>query len=134
MTDEDFFSSSIVEESINEIIDLQNKALLFSTFGDSPSIEQQRENLEVLKDLHEKQKNMCFRCLISGNEDAKLMLMGVIGYFESFGYKVDPDNPMAVFDDVKDTLDQLEYEIIYCEMNGFFPGEEPGGETPPHQM
>jgi len=131
---EDFFSSPIVKESINEIVDLQNQVLLFSTFGEYSSIEQQRENLEVLKKLHAKQKNMCFRCLISGNEDAKLLMMEVIQHFESFGHEVDLENPMAVFDDVMETLDQLEYEITYCEMNGFFPGEEPGGETPPHPM
>ena len=131
---EDFFDSPVVAEALGEIVDLQNQVLLFSTFGEFASIEQQRENLGVLRQLHAKQKNMCFRCNLSGDPGALSLMWEVLKHFESFGHIINQDDPLSVFNEVKDTLDEIEFELDYCEKHGFYPGEEPGGETPPSTM
>ena len=132
---DDFFGSPIVLKALDEIIDLQNQVLLFATYGEFASLDQQKENLEVLRSLHAKQKNMCFRCSLSDDDLAKELMWEVVKHFEKFGHVINPEDPLAVFDEVTETLDQIEYEIAFCEMNGHFPGEDPdeqpGGETPP---
>ena len=131
---EDFFDSPVVLAALDEIVDLQNQVLLFSTFGEFSSLAQQRENLDVLLSLHAKQKNMCFRCMLADDESAKILMWEVLKHFESFGHTINEDDPLSVFDEVKETLDQLGYDIDYCEEHGHYPDEEQGGETPPSTM
>jgi len=128
---EDFFDSPVVLQALDEIVDLQNQVLVFSTLGEFASLEMQKENLEILKSLHSKQKNMCFRCSISGDETAQILMWEVLKHFESFGHAINEENPLSVFDDVEETLNQIEYEIAFCEKHGHYPDEEEGGETPP---
>ena len=132
--DDTFFKSEVVVRSIEEIMDMQNQVLLFATFGEYASLEDQRENLDLLRRLKDKQMNMCFRCILSNSPDAKQLLEEVINHFREFGHVIDPDNPMKVFDEVESNLNEMESDLDFCEKHGFFPGEEPGGETPPYTM
>jgi len=131
---EGFFDSEVVINSIEEISRLQEEVLIFSQFAEFASLSDQKQNLEQLKILHEKQKNMCFRCMISDHEEARAMLHDVLDHFKSYGHKIDLENPLKVFDEVELQLKEMEDDIEYCEKFGFFPGEEPGGEQPPYIM
>ena len=129
---ESFFESEIVARSIEDIVEMQNEVLIFSQFADFATIEQQKENLVLLRKLQNKQENMCFRCILSDDPDAKALLAEVLAHFEQFGHVIDPENPMQVFDQVRAQLQEIEDDLNYAEEHGYFPGEEPGGETPPY--
>ncbi len=130
MDNERFFDSDIVMAAIEDISDMQNQVLLFSQYADFASVQDQKENLVLLKELHAKQKNMCFRCILSTDTDAKLLLEDVIQHFEGYGHKVDRNNPMEVFEEVYLDLLEIEKGIIFAEEHGYYPDEESGGETP----
>lgn len=129
---ERFFDSEIVTEAIQDIVEMQNEVLIFAQYGEFATIEAQRDNLQLLRRLQSKQKNMCFRCILSDDPDAKQLLDEVLEHFEQYGHEVDRDNPMEVFDQVEAELTVIEKELDFCEKFGYYPGEEPGGETPPH--
>jgi len=131
---ENFFASQVVMEAIEDIVDMQAQVLVFSQFADFAPLSAQRENLVLLRRLQEKQKNMCFRCILCDDPAAKELLEEVMSHFEKFGHEVDRSNPMAVFAEVEASLDDLEDGLDFAEKNGYFPGEEPGGETPPYRM
>ena len=131
--DKRFFDSQIVTEAIQDIVEMQNEVLLFAQYGEFATIAEQRDNLKLLRALHSKQKNMCFRCTLTDDPDAKRLLEEVLSHFREFGHEIDPDNPLLVFDNVEADLDVIEHELDFCEKFGYFPGEEPGGETPPYQ-
>ena len=125
MDNERFFDSDIVMAAIDDIADMQNQILLFSQYADYATVQDQKENLVLLKELHGKQKNMCFRCILSSDPDAKLLLEDVVKHFESFGHTVDRDNPMSVFEAVYDDLLEIEKGIAFAEEHGYYPDEEP---------
>lgn len=129
-----FFESTVVLEAIEEISILQQEVLEFSIYADFANLEQQRENLNLLKTLMDKQKNMCFRCILSDDEDAKILLAEVIAHFQDHGHIVDINDPIKLFDQVSEQLKEMEDDLDYAEKHGYFPGEEPGGETPPYQL
>ena len=129
-----FFESTVVLEAIEEISDLQQEVLEFSIYADFANLKQQRENLNLLKTLMGKQKNMCFRCVLSDDEDAKALLAEVLAHFQDYGHVVDPEDPMKTFIEVADQLKEMEDDLDYAEKHGYFPGEEPGGETPPYRL
>ena len=131
---ENFFDSEQVQSAICDIVDMQNEVLIFAQYAEYASIEQQRENLVLLRSLHAKQENMVFRCMLSEDPDAKALLGEVLGHFAEFGHVIDPGNPMQVFAEVKEQLQEIEDDLNYAEEHGYFPGEEPGGETPPSIM
>ena len=132
--DDSFFASEIVANAIEEIMDMQTQVMLFAQFGEYASLEDQKENLELLRNLKEKQMNMCFRCMLSDSEDAKKLLGEVMDHFKKFGHDVDTSDPLKVFAEVEQSLVEMQDDIEYCEKHGFFPGEEPGGETPPYEL
>jgi len=131
MPEDTFFESEIVTDAIRDIMEMQDQVLIFAQYGEFASIKEQRENLQLLRALMKKQQNMCFRCMMSDSPSAKSLLDEVLNHFEKFGHEVDRSNPMALFNEVKDNLDEIEMELDFCEEHGYFPGEEPGGETPP---
>lgn len=131
---ENFFDSEQVQSAICDIVDMQNEVLIFAQYAEYASLEQQRENLVLLRSLHAKQENMVFRCMLSEDPDAKVLLAEVLGHFADFGHEIDPGNPMKVFAEVKDQLQEIEDDLNFAEEHGYFPGEEPGGETPPSIM
>ena len=134
MPEDNFFSSQIVLDSIKEIMELQNEVLVFSQYAEFATIIEQQNNLDLLRRLMYKQKNMCFRCTMSDSPDAKNLLNEVLDHFERYGHTVDRDNPMLVFNEVNDNLDDIEFELDFFSKYGRYPDEEEGGETPPTML
>lgn len=134
MPEDNFFSSQVVLESIKEIVELQNEVLVFSQYAEFATIIEQQNNLDLLRRLMSKQKNMCFRCIMTDSPDAKKLLNEVLDHFEQFGHTVDRDNPMLVFNEVNDNLDDIEFELDFFSKYGRYPDDEEGGETPPTTM
>ena len=134
MPEDNFFSSQIVLDSIKEIMELQNEVLVFSQYAEFATIIEQQNNLDLLRRLMSKQKNMCFRCIMTDSPDAKNLLNEVLDHFEQFGHTVDRDNPMLVFNEVAENLDDIEFELDYFSKYGRYPDDEEGGETPPTTM
>ncbi len=135
MPEDNFFESEVVTDSIREIMELQNQVLVFAEYGEFATINEQQDNLDVLRRLMAKQKNMCFRCTMSDSPDAKKLLDEVLTHFEKYGHIVDRNNPMAVFEQVSDNLDDIEFELDFFSKYGRYPDdEEPGGESPPTTM
>ena len=130
MPEDNFFSSQIVLDSIKEIMELQNEVLVFSQYAEFATIIEQQNNLDLLRRLMYKQKNMCFRCTMSDSPDAKNLLNEVLDHFERYGHTVDRDNPMLVFNEVNDNLDDIEFELDFFSKYGRYPDDEEGGETP----
>ena len=126
MPDSSFFESPIVMQAIEEIVDLQHEIMIFSQYAEYATLEQQKENLVILRRLHEKQKNMCFRCVMSKDVDATILLGEVLAHFKSYGHTIDEENPLAVFDEVADSLDDIERDLDYCEQHGHFPPDVDG--------
>lgn len=133
MPEDNFFESQVVLDSITEIMELQNQVLLFSMYAEYASIAEQQDNLDLLRRLMAKQKNMCFRCTMTDSPSAKSLLNEVMDHFTKFGHTVDPNDPMAVFAEVAENLDDIEFELDYFSKYGRYPDEE-GGETPPSTM
>ena len=132
MPEDNFFSSQVVLDSIKEIVELQNEVLVFSQYAEFATIIEQQNNLDLLRRLMSKQKNMCFRCIMTDSPDAKNLLNEVLDHFEQFGHTVDRDNPMIVFDEVNENLDDIEFELDFFQKYGRYPDDEgEGGETPP---
>ena len=133
MPEDNFFTSQVVLESIEEIVELQNQVLVFSEYAEFATISEQQNNLDLLRRLMAKQKNMCFRCIMTDSPDAKKLLNEVLDHFEQYGHTVDRDNPMLVFDEVSENLDDIEFELDFFSKYGRYPDDE-GGETPPTML
>ena len=131
MPEDNFFESKIVLEAITEIMQLQNEVLVFGEYAEYASISEQQDNLDVLRRLMAKQRNMCFRCTMSDSPSAKELLSEVLNHFAKYGHTVDLENPMAVFKEVEENLDDIEFELDYFSKYGRYPDEDTGGETPP---
>lgn len=131
---EDFFESPIVIEALDDIVKMQEQIITFAAFAEYATIDDQWDNLKTLRALSSKQRNMCFRCILSDDDRAKVLLNDVLEHFKESGHVIDPTNPISVFDDVERDLDDLEEKLKFAEEHGFFPGEEPGGETPPYSL
>lgn len=130
MPEDNFFLSQVVLDSIREIMELQEEVLVFSQYVEFATISEQQTNLDLLRRLMAKQKNMCFRCTMTDSPDAKRLLNEVLDHFENYGHTIDRDNPMLVFDEVSENLDDIEFELDFFSKYGRYPDDE-GGETPP---
>ncbi len=135
MPEDNFFQSEVVADSLRQILELQDSVLAFAQYGSFASIEEQQNNLDILRKLMSKQRNMCFRCTLTDSPDAKALLGEILKHFEEYGHIVDRENPMGVFDEIASSLDEIEFELDYFSKYGRYPDdEEPGGETPPTTM
>jgi len=111
MTDA-FVESEVVQSALEDIMDLQMEVMMFSNMVEYATIEQQKENLQTLKELHKKQKNMFFRCQLCPESDAaRTMVLEILTHFEQCGYDVDLSDPISVFDIVEQSLIDLEVDI-----------------------
>ena len=132
MPEDNFYESDAVVDSIQEILELQQQVMVFSQYGEFATISEQQDNLDNLRKLMSKQKNMCFRCILTDSPDAKTLLHEVLCHFEEHGHTIDHNNPLSVFDEIQSNLDEIEFELDYYSKYGRYPDEEePGGETPP---
>lgn len=109
MTDP-FFESEIVADSLQDIVALQTEVMIFAEYGQFASIEDQKNNLKVLRMLLAKQKNMFFRCLLSDAPSAKELAKDIIDHFKTMGYDI-PENPMDLFEEMAIGIDQIEQDI-----------------------
>ena len=111
---------------------MQDSVLVFAQYSNGATIQEQQNNLDILRKLMSKQRNMCFRCQLTDSPDAKALLNEILKHFEEYGHTVDKENPMGVFDEIASNLDEIEFELDYFSKYGRYPDdEEPGGETPP---
>lgn len=111
MTDA-FVESEVVQSALEDIMDLQMEVMMFSNIIEYATLEQQKENLRTLRELHKKQKNMFFRCqLCPESEGARTMVLEILTHFEQCGYDVDLSDPISVFDIVEQSLIDLEVDI-----------------------
>ena len=73
----EFFDSEMVQASLEEIKELQDlitNCIIEAAFSSLTGIEEdEREQLDLIEELLEKQKRMYFRCKISDDEDALLV-------------------------------------------------------------
>ena len=73
----EFFDSEMVQESLEEIKELQDlitQGILDTAFSSMTGYEEdESEQLDLIEELLEKQKLMYFRCKISDDEDALLV-------------------------------------------------------------
>ena len=73
----EFFDSEMVQESLEEIKELQDlitQGILDTAFSPMTGYEEdESEQLDLIEELLEKQKLMYFRCKISDDEDAMLV-------------------------------------------------------------
>ena len=73
----EFFDSEMVQESLEEIKELQDlitQGILDTAFSPMTGYEEdESEQLDLIEELLEKQKLMYFRCKISDDEDALLV-------------------------------------------------------------
>ena len=73
----EFFDSEMVQESLDEIKELQDlitQGILDTAFSPMTGYEEdESEQLDLIEELLEKQKLMYFRCKISDDEDALLV-------------------------------------------------------------
>ena len=58
MSDDTFFESQVVGDSLADIVDLQYEVLAFAEVADYATIVDQKDNLKKLRLLLEKQKNI----------------------------------------------------------------------------
>ena len=74
----EFFDSEMVQESLEEIKELQDlitQGILDTAFSPMTGYEEdESEQLDLIEELLEKQKLMYFRCKISDDEDALLVV------------------------------------------------------------
>ena len=135
MPEDNFFESDAVVDSIKEILELQEQVMVFAQYGEFATIAEQQDNLDTLRKLMSKQKNMCFRCTLTDSPDAKNLLQEVLSHFEEHGHTVDYNDPLGVFEEIQSNLDEIEFELDYFSKYGRYPDdEEPGGEIPPTTM
>ena len=106
-----FFDSEIVQHSLEDIALLQSEVLMFAQYGLYATIEEQRANVEVLRTLLAKQKNMFFRCMLSDSDSAKELAQEIVDHFAKYGMVEDADNPIELFDLMSISIDEIEKEI-----------------------
>jgi len=118
-----FFDSPIVQECIEEIMDMQFEAMMFTQYAEYANFSEQRENLNMLQRLLEKQKNMYYRCQLSGSESALTLMNDIKGHFVKMGYD-DGQSVLEMFDDTQETLMSLQKELDWNEKYFTAPEED----------
>lgn len=107
-----FFKSEVVQKCLEEIDFLQNCVMVFSQYADYATVEDQKDNLQNLRLLLEKQRNMYARCrLCTDDEGAKDMMREVEQHFYDNGFPMAIGNMEEVFDRLDLNLDDIELSI-----------------------
>jgi len=111
MSDDTFFDSQVVGDSLSDIVDLQYEVLAFSEIADFAPIREQKKNLAKLRTLLEKQKNMFFRCQLSKSKAAKELHDEILMHLQQNGHTIDWHDPIKIFDQLSEELDDIELDI-----------------------
>jgi len=108
----DFFHSPIVRESLQEIQDLQEKLMadVMSGMMISHGPEKQKEQIDVMRSLIEKQKNFIFRLNLSDDPKALEMKEQIMESAQMLGMQKG-ENINDFFEKLGKTLDRLEQTI-----------------------
>ena len=107
-----FFESEVVQKCLEEIDFLQNCVMVFSQYADYATVEDQKENIQNLRLLLEKQRNMYSRCRLCGDDEgARDMMREVEQHFYSNGFPYAIGNMEEVFDKLDCNLDEIEESI-----------------------
>lgn len=106
-----FFESEIVQSSLEEIAILQSEVLVFAQYGMYATVDEQRQNLDVLRVLLAKQKNMFVRCMLSESEGARELAQEIVEHFAKYGMVEDDTNPLEMFDLMAISIDEIENDI-----------------------
>ena len=118
-----FFDSPIVQECIEDIMDMQFEAMMFTQYAEYANFSEQRENLNMLQKLLEKQKNMYYRCQLSGTESALSLMEDIKGHFVKMGYN-EAKSVLEMFDETAETLVDLQHELDWNEKYFTKPEED----------
>ena len=111
MSDDSFFESQVVGDSLADIVDLQYEVLAFAEVADYATLVDQKDNLKKLRLLLEKQKNMFFRCQLSKSKAAKELHDEILMHLQENGHTIDWHDPIKVFDHLALELDDIELDI-----------------------
>ena len=120
MSDDTFFDSQVVGDSLSDIVDLQYEVLAFSEIADFAPIREQKKNLAKLRTLLEKQKNMFFRCQLSKSQAAKELHDEILMHLQQNGHTIDWHDPIKIFDQLAEELDDIELDIRNQEERGMW--------------
>ena len=118
MSDDTFFDSQVVGDSLADIVDLQYEVLAFAEVADYATIGDQKKNLVKLRTLLEKQKNMFFRCQLSKSKAAKELHDEILMHLQENGHTIDWHDPIKIFDQLSEELDDIELDIRNQEERG----------------
>lgn len=118
-----FFDSPIVQGCIEDIMDMQFEAMMYTQYAEYANLTEQRENLNMLQRLLEKQKNMYYRCQLSGTESALRLMEDIRGHFVKMGFK-ETQSVLEMFDETQQTLNDLVKELDWHEKYSSKPEEE----------
>lgn len=122
-----FFDSPIVQGCIEDIMDMQFEAMMYTQYAEYANLTEQRENLNMLQRLLEKQKNMYYRCQLSGTESALSLMEDIRGHFVKMGFN-ESQSVLEMFDETQQTLNDLVRELDWHEKYSSKPEEEDPNE------
>ena len=111
---DNFFESPIVQACIEDIMEMQFEAMMYTQYAEYATLTEQRENLNMLQKLLEKQKNMYYRCQLSGTESALSLMDDIRGHFVKMGFK-ETQSVLEMFDETQQTLNDLVRELDWHE-------------------
>jgi len=109
-----FFDSPIVQECIEDIMEMQFEAMMYTQYAEYANFTEQRENLNMLQRLLEKQKNMYYRCQLSGTESSLSLMDDIKSHFIQMGYN-ETKSVLEMFDETAETLVSLQKELDWNE-------------------
>ena len=102
----DFFQSDIVRESIEEMLEIQERIIQDTYKAPTMSREEKRNHVELMRTFLEKQKNLYFRLSLSDDPKALKMKERIQDAAKFLGF--DGNNVNQLFSEMENTLDRLD--------------------------
>lgn len=102
----DFFQSDIVRESIEEMLEIQERIIQDTYKAPTMSREEKRNHVELMRTFLEKQKNLYFRLSLSDDPEALKMKERIQDAAKFLGF--DGNNVNQLFSEMENTLDRLD--------------------------
>lgn len=102
----DFFQSDIVRESIEEMLEIQERIIQDTYKAPTMSREEKRNHVELMRTFLEKQKNLYFRLSLSDDPEALKMKEKIQDAAKFLGF--DRNNVNQLFSEMENTLDRLD--------------------------
>ena len=102
----DFFQSDIERESIEEMLEIQERIIQDTYKAPTMSREEKRNHVELMRTFLEKQKNLYFRLSLSDDPEALKMKERIQDAAKFLGF--DGNNVNQLFSEMENTLDRLD--------------------------